>query len=394
MAARILKANKKVDSGSTIMPDLQVRDPDTKYTGGEPVFIHQPEPDRRPGAMAAAFNWYSRFFDSKVAREQLALWAENYQDTNVVGLSKQIRKADEKEVMSTFGWLARLSMRGLILTGDEASRLLAEVTRLAQTTAKPQLVVESPAKTVKPNVQEIMRDKARSAAGELEGLLDEFILAGAKTTAINVNAVGVLTDQNVLPQHISMLSEVWKKKLFEFQEVLDGEDPQLVEAYSHYNKHQIKAVIKYIEAMLAGFDSYINVKKASRAPRKRKAASPEKQAGKIKYLKTYEELKLISVHPAKIIGATEVWAYDTAKRKLWYLVADSHVGTLGIKGTTILGFDAAKSGVKTLRKPAEILKKLMAAGKPAARKLFGEINAVHAQSNGRSNENLIILKVN
>lgn len=393
MAARILKANKKVDSGFTIMPDLLVRDPDTKYTGGEPVFIHQPEPDRRAGAMAAAFNWYSRFFDSKVAREQLALWAENHQDATVVGLSKQIRKADEKEVMQTFGWLARLSVRGLVLTSDEASRLLTEVTRLAHTTAKPQLVVDVAQKSVKPNVQEIMRDKARSAAGELEGLLDEFILAGAKTTAINVNAVGVLTDQNVLPQHISMLSEVWKKKLFEFQEVLDGEDPQLVEAYSHYNKHQIKAVIKYIEAILAGFDSYINVKKASRTPRKRKVLSPEKQAGKIKYIKTFEELKLTSIHPAKIIGSSEVWAYDTVKRKLWYLIADSHVGSLSVKGSSILGFDTTKSGVKTIRKPAEILKKLMSVGKPAARKLFNEINAVHACPNGRSNENLIFLKV-
>jgi hypothetical protein len=75
-------------------------------------------------------------------------------------------------------------------------------------------------------------------------------------------------------------------------------------------------------------------------------------------------------------------------------VADSHVGALGVKGTTILGFDTTKSGVKTLRKPAEFFKKFMTAGKPAARKLFTEINAVQAQPNGRTNEGLIILKVN
>jgi hypothetical protein len=172
-----------------------------------------------------------------------------------------------------------------------------------------------------------------------------------------------------------------------------GKDAQLTEAYGAYTKHQIKAMIKFCEAVIAGIGSYINVKKVSRAPRKRKAVSPEKQVAKLKFLKSDEELKLTSVHPAKIIGANEVWAFDTAKRKLHYYVADASVGTLGVKGTTILGFDMVNSGVKTVRKPQDVLKKLMAAGKPAARKVFKEINAVHAQPNGRTNESMIILRV-
>lgn len=397
MATRSQKTVKRTDStGNFIMPELVVRDADTKYTGGEPLFVHQPDPDRRSGAMAAAFNWYSRYFDRKMAKEQLALWIETmYMDgKGDSSLAKKIRRVDDRDVMATFGWLARLSMRGFMLDKTEEERLISEINRLSNTLVKPE-TVEAPVeeKSARPNVQEIMRDKARDAAGELEGVLDEFIIAGAKAAGANPNTVGILTERNVLPQHISILTEVWKKKLGEFQEVLDGTDRQLVEAYGHYSKHQIKGVIKFIEAVLAGLDSYISVKKASKAPRKRKAVSPEKQAGKVKFLKTFEELRLTSVHPAKIIGATEVWAYDTAKRKLWYLVADSHVGTLGIKGTTILGFDSAKSGVKTVRKPAELLKKLMAAGKPAARKLFSEINAVQVQPNGRSNENLVFLKV-
>lgn len=400
MATKTTKPSKKItQTDSMIMPDLVCRDPDTKYTGGEPLFSSQPDQDRRPGAMAAAFNWYSRYFDRKMAKEQLAIYLENQatgDKADASTLAKQIRKVDDKEIMSTYGWLARLSMRGLKLNEVETQRLSNEIGRLVRTLNKPVVVETSKTEEVKPtrpNVQEIMREKARDAAGTLEGELDEFILAGAKATGMSVNAVGVLSGHNVMPQHISMLSEVWQKKLNEFNEVLAGTDAQLNQAYGHYSKHQIKAVIKFIEAVLAGFDSYINVKKAAKAPRKRKPVSVEKQASKVKFLKTFEELKLVSVHPAKIIGASEVWAYDTAKRKLWYLVADSHVGTLGIKGTTILGIDTAKSGVKTVRKPAEVLKKLMAAGKPAARKIFAEINAVQAQPNGRSNENLVFLKV-
>jgi hypothetical protein len=400
MATKITKPSKKpVQTDSMIMPDLVCRDPDTKYTGGEPLFSSQPDQDRRAGAMAAAFNWYSRYFDRKMAKEQLALYLENLPadgKTDTSTLSKQIRKVDDKEIMATYGWLARLSMRGLKLDEVESQRLSNEIARLVNTLHKP-VVVETPkaeeVKPARPNIQEIMRDKARDAAGTLEGELDEFILAGAKASGMSVNAVGVLSGHNIMPQHISMLSDVWQKKLNEFNEVLAGTDAQLNQAYGHYSKHQIKAVIKFIEAVLAGFDSYINVKKASKSPRKRKPVSAEKQASKVKFLKQFEELKLVSVHPAKIVGASEVWAYDTVKRKLHYYLADSHVGTLGVKGSTILGFDASKSGVKTVRKPAEVLKKILAAGKPATRKLFGEINAVHAQPNGRTNENLIILKV-
>lgn len=397
------KARKfqNLNSDVVIAPDLAPKDMDVKYTGGEPLFAHQPDPEHRSGALVMAFNWYSRFYDRKAAKDMII----SYVDTNFSKFEgsftmKQFRHIDDKEVLATYGWLARLTMRGLELSDSETSRLHNEVIRLAHTVNKPALVEEEQEEVKvsnRPNVQEIMKERAREAAGNLEGILDEFIGAGAKAADISVSPVSVLTEKNVLPQHVSILTEVWKKKLNEFQEVASGKDPQLNEAYKHYGKNQLKAVIKFIEAVLSGLDSYISVKKVSKAPRKRKAVSPEKQASKLKFMKTFEDattkFKLSSVHPAKIVGAGEVWAFDTVKRKLHYYVADSHVGSLSVKGNTIIGFDASKSGVKTVRKPAELLKKLMTAGKPATRKMFAEINAVHAQPNGRFNDGIVILKV-
>jgi hypothetical protein len=377
-----------------IAPELNPRDPDTKYTGGEPLFATQPDPDRRSGAMGMAFNWYSRFYDRKQAKEQLANYCE-YRDQP--DLARKLRRVDDREIHATMGWLARLYLRGLNLTEEEQGILDNEINRLIVTLAKPE-VVEAGAIEVKsnrPSVQEIMRERAHEAAGEMEGWLDDFILAGARGN-LEQNPVGPLSERNILPQHVSILVEVWKRKRDQFQEAMDSRDPQIIEAYSHYGKLQLRALVKFCEAVIAGLGSYVNVKKASKAPRKRKAVPVEKIVSKVKFMKTYKDdsgkLELTSVHPAKIVGATEVWAYDTAKRKLHYYVADSHVGTLGVKGTTIMGFDSTKSGVKTVRKPADVLKKFMTAGKPAARKLFGDINAVQAQPNGRTNENLVILK--
>ena len=392
------KSTKKslVPNERVIAPELRPRDDDYKYWGSEPLFATQPDSDKRGLALIMALNWYNRFYDNKSAKIFLTSYASqvNFAD------AKLISKVEDREVMPTLGWLARLYLRGLNLSTEESTRLHNELTRLVQSISKPIVVksstgvekTETPVSN-RPNVQEIMRERTREVAGEIEGWFDNFIIEGAKAAKIDANSIGILTERNILPQHISILTEIWKNRMNEFEEVYKGSDAQLTEAYSNFTKTQIKAAIKFCEAVLAGLNSYVSVKKASKTPRKRKPISVEKQVAKFKYQKVEETLKLVSVHPSKIINATEVWAYDTAKRKLHYYIADSHVGSLGIKGTTILGFDSAKSGIKTLRKPPEVLKKLMSGGKPASRKVFEEVNSVQTIPAGRSSDNLIILKV-
>jgi hypothetical protein len=386
-----------VSGERTIATELKPRDIDAKYYGDEPLFATQPDEDRRGLALVVGFNWYNKFYSSKESKSFLSDYARSCGMTDESAL---VARAVDSEVLATLGWLSRMYARGLNLTTSEQESLKNEIIRLANSVAKP-LVVSSAtapdAKTVaeaanRPNIQEIMRERTREAGGEIEGWLDDFIGAGARGSDISVNSVGILSERNILPQHVSILTEVWKLKLSEFETVLSGDDDQLNEAYRHLTKTQLKSLVKFCEAVLASLNSYISVKKANKSPRKKKAVSPEKVVAKLKYLRDFAELKLVSAAPKTLVGATEIWLYDTEKRKLHYYVADDHVGTMTVKGTTIIGFDATKSGVKTVRKPQDVLKKLMSSGKPASRKVFTEINAVHAQPNGRTNEAMIILK--
>jgi hypothetical protein len=239
-----------------------------------------------------------------------------------------------------------------------------------------------------------MKEKAREAGGELEGLFDNFILTGAPSK-FATKALDEVAKKNVLPQHISLLTDVWKKKLDEFNELHEGKCKQLNEGYSYLNKTQVKNIIKFIEQVIIDLNSYISVKKANKAPRVRKAVPVEKIVGKLKYLKTFKDtaskLDLVSISPVKLHGASEAWVYDTAKRKLHHYLADEYSKAFTVKGNTLLGFDAGKSEVKTLRKPAEQIKEVMGS-KPAARKFFDNIKAVATKPNGRVNENMIILK--
>jgi len=109
-------------------------------------------------------------------------------------------------------------------------------------------------------------------------------------------------------------------------------------------------------------------------------------------MKTNEPLKLVSINPADIIGAKELWIFNTKTRKLGKYIAAEYQD-LGVKGTTITGFDEFKSIQKTVRKPEEKLKEFKAAGKVQLRKFLEDINATDTKMNGRINEDTILLKV-
>lgn len=372
---------------------LNPRDGDTQYMGSEPFFPDQPRADYRNVALARSFAWYNRFYGKKDAKELLAQYLEFNKRTEQ---AKQLRKVPESEFLMTLCWLARMNMRGLELTEHEQKTLENEINRVIQCLAKPAMVeVEKEEPVVsRPNIQEVLREKAKEAAGELEGLFDEFITSGAPTRH-SLRPIDEVAKKNVVPQHISLLVEVWKKKQNEFEEVLNTTDTQVIQGYSHLTKTQIKNIIKFIEQVLTDLNSYISVKKASKAPRQRKAVPVEKIVAKLKYLKEFKDpaskLDLTSVHPTKLHGASEAWVYDTAKRKLHHYIADEYSKSFTVKGNTLLGFDTAKSEIKTLRKPAEQIKEITGS-KPAARKFFNDIKAVATTPNGRFNDDMIILK--
>lgn len=132
--------------------------------------------------------------------------------------------------------------------------------------------------------------------------------------------------------------------------------------------------------------------KVNKKPRARKAVPAEKIVAKLKYMKSDQANKLVSINPVDIIGSKELWVYNTKTRKLGKYVA-SEFAELQVKGTTITGFDEHKSVQKTLRKPEEQLKAFKDAGKVALRKFLEDIKAVDIKLNGRINEDTILLKV-
>jgi hypothetical protein len=101
---------------------------------------------------------------------------------------------------------------------------------------------------------------------------------------------------------------------------------------------------------------------------------------------------MISVNPIKIIGANQLWVYNVKTRKLGVYIAADAAG-LSVKGSSIENYKYKESISKTLRKPKEILTRVLSGGKVVLRKVMDEINSKPAELNGRINGDSILLRV-
>jgi hypothetical protein len=375
---------------TTEIKRLNPKGAETKYIGFEPEWKTQPADERRISALANAFQWYNYHYGKKDAKDMLCHYLEH---NGRAKDAKTMRGVPDSQIRITPAWVCRMTLLGLALTEHEQSIIDNDITQMLnakQEAKKAQSEVDADAAVAKLTIQDHLREKVSDCCGELEGMFDDFIDAGAKMSA-DFKPIGLMRGMNISPNMIGTVTRVWELRLAEFNEVLEGKDDQLVEGYSHLTKVQLRNCVKFCETVINDCNSYVQIKKVERKPRAKKAVSPEKLTRNFKFLREFADLKLKSEPVVKLVGATEAWLYDTAKRKLVHVVADSHIGTFSVKGSAVVGFDAQQTVQKTLRKPAEQLKTVTSVGKPAARKAFTAINATETKWNGRGNDNLIIL---
>ena len=374
---------------ATVIKPLNPKGAETKYIGHEPDWKFQPTEETRISAFSKAFAWYNYHYGKRDAKDMLCQYLDvNHRSKD----AKLMRGIPDSQIRLTPAWVCRMTLMGLTLNEHEQCIIDEQIATMLKIKQEVKKVIdEAEVAVAKLTIQDHLREKVSECAGELEGMFDDFVQSGAKMSA-DWKPIAQIRRMNISPNMVGIIADVWKLKLAEFEEVLVGEDADLVEGYAHLNKNQIKQCVKFIEQVIADCGNYVQIKKVERKPRAKKAVSPERLSAKFKYLKEFAELKLTSIAPAQLVGASEAWLYDTKKRKLIHLVADSHTQAFTVKSNSIIGFSTVESQQKTVRKPADVLKALSAAGKPAARKIYKDLTTTETPFNGRGTENLIILK--
>ena len=335
-------------------------------------------------------NWYSTDKTRGDAHKYFAQYVKH----NMPSSSKLFAEVDEKDVHMTYGWMARMLLQGANIRKDHLDGFNKELNRLFEIgkkrldAKKNVITVTTPVAVVKrPSIQDAIKDKASEYIGELEGFVDEFCTAD-KDFNLYTHLKG-----NQIPAPYTTFVKTWAvKKLDQWNEVADSKDSQIVEGYSNFPKRKITKIVKLFESFVEDCDKYGQFKKANRKVRATREKPAVAQIKSLKYKLKDDELGLTSAKAFDLVGAEQVWLFNTKTRKLSVYTSESTKG-MTVKGTTLQNWSPEKSKQKTLRKPEEQIKDLLALGKVKLRTFLDNIKSKEQAVNGRINIDTIILKI-
>jgi hypothetical protein len=348
-----------------------------------------------------AMNYYRLEFSGKDLKPAVLKWMISVECT--AEDIAAFKRTKDNRVNVTMGAIASCLLRGMPAVRadfnsgrDTAAWLhgvIVETIEAGKNDKDDSEVVEVKPVGVQPSIQDRVREAAYKMTEEIEDAIDGFQTDPESFDPKAFKMLNLLKGKEVKAAHARIIKTFYSRDLAELEELASGKgDEQLREAYSHRSKKQIKNLIAFYQEIMMACDMLAQEAKVNRAPRKTKAVPKEKLIAKLKFKKTDEPLKLVSINPVDIIGASELWIFNIKTRKLGKYVA-TEFNTLNVKGTTIVNFDEFKSVQKTVRKPEEKLKEFKAAGKVQLRKFLDDINATDTKMNGRINEETILLKV-
>ena len=349
----------------------------------------------------SAMGYYRMEFSGKDLKPAVIKWMTS------IGCTKEdiaaYKRTKDNRTNITMGAIASCLLRGMPAVREDFNKgrdttawlrnEIVQIVAQGKDDIDEDAVVEVKSTVAQPTIQERVRESAMRMTEEIEDAIEGFQTDPENFDPKAFKMLNLLKGKEVKAAHARIIKSFYERDLNELLELASGKaDEQLKEGYSHRSKKQVRNMIAFYQEIAMACDMLAQEAKVNRAPRKTKAVSKDKLVAKLKFMKTNEPLKLVSINPVDIIGAGELWIFNTKTRKLGRYVA-SEFNTLNVKGTTITNFDEFKSVQKTIRKPEEKLKEFKAAGKIALRKFMDEINATDTKMNGRINEETILLKV-
>ena len=352
----------------------------------------------------SAMSYYRLEFSGKDLKPAVIKWM------TTIGCTKEdiasFKKTKDNRCNVTMGAIASCLLRGMPAVREDFNKgrdttawLRNEIVQIIE--AGKNDIDEEDAKATdlakpvvaQPSIQDRLRETAFRMTEEIEDAIEGFQTDPEAFDPKAFKMLNLLKGKEVKAAHARVIKTLYSRDLAELELLASGKgDEQLKEGYSHRTKKQIRNLIAFYQEIMSACDMLAQEAKVNRKPRKTKSVPKDKVVSKLKFMKSFEPLKLVSVSPTDIIGSKELWVYNTKTRKLGRYVAEEYK-ELGVKGTTITGFSETASVCKTLRKPEDKLKEFKTAGKVQLRKFLDGINATDTKMNGRIGEDTVLLKV-
>jgi hypothetical protein len=335
--------------------------------------------------LMAFFNWYNYFYTVADAREWIVAWMKNnsYDKKEISAFAKI---PDNKISMSSCS-LARMANNGAVLNDkltDKIKKTIATTKTIVKTEKTTTNVV---------NIADRTKEKASEIIAEIESKFDEFYANDYVNKDFSL--YDFLRASDVKKVYGKFIVEYYGPLLNELNIVIAKKDKDLEEGYRYLSKKQLTEYLKFVKMIIDDTQRYVSnqTTRVVRKPinRKVKPVDNTKLVKSFKYLKEFNELKLVSVSPETVIGASVIWIYNVKTRKLSVLnsAADK---PLTIRGSSVINYDETTSICKTLRKPEDTLQQVLNGTKTSLKKLMSSLSTKESTAVGRSNQDTIILR--
>jgi len=348
-----------------------------KHLGDEPNFT---KPLSKTDYINA-LNWYNYMCTNSEAKEYIVTYLKNL---GRVDDAKKIKSVPDSLIPTTVAWVCRLLSRGAKLPTDTQDYIND---RIKDTYKYVQETKEEDSKPVV-SIQDRMRERAHDILGEIEGMIDDYIY-----DKVEFSMYEWLQSNNIPAAYATSIISKFTPVLDELLEAYEGKDEQLKEGYRHLKKAEIKNLVSFYNTLIEDAERYSSNTKKIKKTRKPRAVSVEKKIKNLKYQKEDATYKIASVSPEKVIGAMELWTFNTKYKTITRLTAIDR-GGLQVKGTSITNYCESNSITRSVgrKDPNEFLKRILEGGKLVLRKVFDEIKTEKPLAY-RINENTILLRV-
>ena len=357
---------------------------DEIYYGEEPHAEDTRTKDR-------CMNWYNYMSDNKSCGEWLSEWMSEreYEKQYVTGVKRL------KYVPRTAAALARMQSRQVpclfednLLDPKTTEFIQKHVDKIVEDIKASKSIQQEERKNKpKISIQERIQNKADEYAGEIEYQIDCYI----DNPKNKFDVFKYLTEEQVSAPVAVKVGDNFFNLERELEETIEGKCDQLKEAYSFLSKKGLKDYYNYVSSIRVDCDKYATGKRSQKRVRRKKVYTASEQTKNLNYNVTDTDYHLTSVNPELIVGAMQLWTFNTKTKEITKFVADDR-GGLGVKGTTIQKFNNYSAMKKIGNKTEYFLDRIQSGGKIVLSKVLDEVNTKSSKPTGRINEHTILLR--
>jgi hypothetical protein len=327
---------------------------------------------------STALSWYASMMETDEARTYLKDFFKSMPE-EFPGACNQLDLVPDIWVNRTLAAMTRLILRGASIP-DYSYDKIPEIVEMMLSHAKNTNIIP-------------MKDKIREKAGDIIFQLERGI--DTHQIKLEFSFLKILRDNKFPVAIVTHIKNYLEPRVDELFDAMSGD----IEGYDSYSEDELAEITGIYSSILTDCNTYLSgvtpkqssLPKKPRKPRKKKVKTAKKILEHFKYKSSY--LRINSLYPEKILGASELWTFNTKNNVLSvFKAADTQKG-LSVNRTSISGYDESKSVAKRIgRNTKAKIQEILSCGKVALRKVMETLPGEDLPVT-RLNDSTILLRI-